>query len=1164
MDSYGMAEIGLSWLWRASWQASILALLVLAMQWFLRARLSPGWRFALWWLVLARLILPVAPPCAWSVYNLAREPRLAEDPMMADPFAVIQPVTRVPVSRSADLRTLATGRSSAASPLSPGGVVSSSGSAKPAHPQSSHKPSLREWLFPAVGRMWVAGALFFVGRLVLGSLLLTRTLRDRTVVADEGILGALDHCRKTMGVARAPEVLATSAVDSPALFGLFRCRLLVPASMVGTFSLDEWRHVFLHELAHIRRRDVQVNWVMVVLQSLHWFNPLVWFACHRMRADRELACDAAALAHARENETKAYGRTIIKLLAGLSRPAALPGLVGILEDKNQIKQRIRMIACFKKSQRWPVLAAMVLAALSLFTLTDAQIKPSPEPTGEVKPSSPGALPSDAAVAVRPAEEGHDTRVRTNAMFLLSLGSSGSRALASTRSPDAAKTNRVDSLRIESDEYELSPGQAEFRGGVKATQFAGDIAKGVVSCARLTLKLSTNGNGIEHLLAENEVQYEPLSLFSTNGRVRKLICGRLEGEVDQGSFVRLVARQRVAMEVEEGMNQGGKGTSRITTEEAELSDNPRVQEQNTLRAPAPWRLLKHPDWDPLTPDRPEAGIDGNREVTFADAETNRQRLLQKLEHLIFDHKRLEQKLDQIIFDQFPTYPTDVDMSLGAFLKELAAQCRAVDPDPPEVRFVIGPVFEGWTAPESAPGTVRIDPRTGFSRLAERLSTLVTVRIHPALHRVRLREVLDTMTRVYQIPGDWRIPGLKYSVEDQAIVVSLAPGMLHSQTFKVDPNLLLQRLEDVPGARPGSPSSTRRPGDDIGDVPLTGPFVLPTVNPYRELHPPQTPAMDLSHMMGGGGGGVSPLPARQTETRTIQDLVRRFFGHATGINFGRTLPRAEGAGGKDKKDNHDDLGVGDTSAGLAKRSNTIRPMFYNDRTGILFVRATLEELDLVEKALETITAPPMEGTRVEVDAVLLAIRSEPDGTFERYFPVLVSRPSVTMTSNGRTIERSADRFAGVLGETQFQALEELASQRPGFERIAGPSLRLVSGGKCLFQPMGTGLQIAITPETKPDSRQIGLEIDLTLAARAGAGAAANRQPPTQLSIHADIQDGETTIVGKLTSSELGLKPGPGGKETVYTLCITPRIVAARGEPVKEEKNQTRDSGTSPGQK
>src|SRR5262249_25150462 len=104
----------------------------------------------------------------------------------------------------------------------------------------------------------------------------------------------------------------------------------------------------------------------------HWFNPLVWLACYRMRVDRELACDALALQYSRDEESQQYGRTIIKLLERFGGPTRAPSLAAAVESKNQLKERIQMIAQFKKTNRGLWLAVAMFSGLTLITFTDAQ------------------------------------------------------------------------------------------------------------------------------------------------------------------------------------------------------------------------------------------------------------------------------------------------------------------------------------------------------------------------------------------------------------------------------------------------------------------------------------------------------------------------------------------------------------------------------------------------------------------------------------------------------------------------------------------------------------------------------------------------------------------------------------------------------------------------
>jgi hypothetical protein len=142
-----------------------------------------------------------------------------------------------------------------------------------------------------------------------------------------------------------------------------------------------------------------------VLQVLHWFNPLIWVAFARMRVDRELACDALALSYAEDQDNQPYGRTILKLLENFCDPVKAPSLAGIVEDKKQMKERIAMIANFKKSNHGPALAALLYIVLGLITLTDAE--QTDKPVAAVNdPKAPPAIvktsPKVGATGVDPA------------------------------------------------------------------------------------------------------------------------------------------------------------------------------------------------------------------------------------------------------------------------------------------------------------------------------------------------------------------------------------------------------------------------------------------------------------------------------------------------------------------------------------------------------------------------------------------------------------------------------------------------------------------------------------------------------------------------------------------------------------------------------------------
>jgi bla regulator protein BlaR1 len=234
--------------------------------------------------------------------------------------------------------------------------------------------------------LWATGALFMAVCLWINHFRIHRSVTRRRPLINEAVLNLLEDCKQRMGVRTPVTLVETAAVDGPCLFGVLRPRLLLPPGFTGGFSPDELRYVFLHELGHVKRHDVLLGWLMALLQILHWFNPLVWLAFSRMRVDRELACDALALSHAEDEDNKPYGRTIVKLLEDFGNSLRAPSLAGIVEEKQQMKERIIMIAKFHKSNGGFAVAACLLAVLGLVTLTDACKSTNPATTTSDNPN----------------------------------------------------------------------------------------------------------------------------------------------------------------------------------------------------------------------------------------------------------------------------------------------------------------------------------------------------------------------------------------------------------------------------------------------------------------------------------------------------------------------------------------------------------------------------------------------------------------------------------------------------------------------------------------------------------------------------------------------------------------------------------------------------------
>jgi beta-lactamase regulating signal transducer with metallopeptidase domain len=220
--------------------------------------------------------------------------------------------------------------------------------------------------------VWAAGAATVLLAYFRASLSFRRQFSRSGRRAGKRTEQAVSDCSRTMGLKPIP-VVEMDALSGPALFGVWRPRLLFPLGLADQLSDEELRLVVLHELGHLKRRDLFLQGLLVVSQAVHWFNPLVWLAGRLAREDRELACDEFVMAHTSHSGGHAYAKTLLRVL-GLSRPGRpmLPA-VGILETKNQLKQRIIMITNYQSTNAWRlVLGAASILAVSAGLLIAAE------------------------------------------------------------------------------------------------------------------------------------------------------------------------------------------------------------------------------------------------------------------------------------------------------------------------------------------------------------------------------------------------------------------------------------------------------------------------------------------------------------------------------------------------------------------------------------------------------------------------------------------------------------------------------------------------------------------------------------------------------------------------------------------------------------------------
>lgn len=329
--------------WIASSCALILAVLLLRR--LLRGRIGPGLQYALWLLVLVRLLLPVSFGAARvSVQNLVRD---------ADERAASRVVTYV--------------NQTAPDPVPSEPAPAQSATAQPQYTQSAAAPQpqpeaqLTETARPVM-LSDILRCAWYAGMSAMALWLIATNLAFRARLAKRARRIEYPGCKLPLYI--------TEAVETPCLFGVLRPAIYITPEAAS--EPETLAHSVEHELTHYRHGDHIWALLRCLCLVLHWYDPLVWLAAALSRRDAELACDEATIRRLGEAERAAYGRTLIRISCE-RRPTLLRTATTMNCGKRGLRERIALIAKRPKTAAY-ALVILILAAIAVTgcTFTGAQ------------------------------------------------------------------------------------------------------------------------------------------------------------------------------------------------------------------------------------------------------------------------------------------------------------------------------------------------------------------------------------------------------------------------------------------------------------------------------------------------------------------------------------------------------------------------------------------------------------------------------------------------------------------------------------------------------------------------------------------------------------------------------------------------------------------------
>lgn len=328
-----MKRMLLSW----ALTSGFLILAVIALRAALGKRMGAGLRYALWGLVLLRLLVPV---------QLFTSPIVGMQ--LSDETQSTYRVTDTGPKQ---------GGITPADPAEDNQTGLFSPPDLPALPDAPEPPQAPDWtkLPAALGWVWLGGSV--VMAVVLLGCNLSFWLRLRRTRKPLEEQRAHDVCSYT-----ALPVYTASGLPSPCLFGVFRPAIYVAPETAA--DPDALRHVLAHEGTHFRHGDHIWSLLRCAALAVHWWNPLVWLAARLSRRDGELACDEGALKRLGDGERAAYGNTLLALMTAKAAPGGLLTCsTAMTGDKKSLKERFARIARAPKRAVGIAAAAVALGLL---------------------------------------------------------------------------------------------------------------------------------------------------------------------------------------------------------------------------------------------------------------------------------------------------------------------------------------------------------------------------------------------------------------------------------------------------------------------------------------------------------------------------------------------------------------------------------------------------------------------------------------------------------------------------------------------------------------------------------------------------------------------------------------------------------------------------------
>lgn len=333
--------------------AVCIGIIIMLIRRFADKKVAPVWKYILWGLVLVALLVPYRPQSDLALLPATLQ---IEDISYREQFDNINSETKI-ISQTEnptgeELKTIDTMNKQQTSLY--------------------YKSLIFDVVLPLI---WFFGMVATCLFLTISRINLSLKIARHTIAESAQYDQLLQESKDALGIKSDIKLVVQNYISSPALIGLFRAKIILP-EYVAQLGEESLRYIFLHELSHFKRKDMFLIYLMLALQAIYWFNPLIWLLFKYFREDIEVLNDACALKHIGIDNEKKYAHSLVEILGYSHHISFTSKLLCMVDGKANLERRITMIklgAIFKKHKiAISVVCLVVICIISVLLLTQAR------------------------------------------------------------------------------------------------------------------------------------------------------------------------------------------------------------------------------------------------------------------------------------------------------------------------------------------------------------------------------------------------------------------------------------------------------------------------------------------------------------------------------------------------------------------------------------------------------------------------------------------------------------------------------------------------------------------------------------------------------------------------------------------------------------------------